>query len=85
MEALANVEALIAREIGSATPPLARLASVRLYLRNGAHGDAVREIVERRCGSHTSIECVIAQICRPELLLEMEGVADLSPDMTGLG
>jgi chorismate lyase/3-hydroxybenzoate synthase len=85
MEALANVEALIARETGSTTPPLAHLASVRLYLRNEAYGGPVRETVERRCGSHTRIECVIAQICRPELLLEMEGVADLRSDVTDLG
>ena len=78
-ETLRNLEALIDAaaprpESGSA---LDRLLDVRVYIARPDQAAAIRETVIARCARATRIELAIARVCRPELLLEIEGVAEL--------
>jgi enamine deaminase RidA (YjgF/YER057c/UK114 family) len=75
-----NIERLIAAENFSfhgikgagATPR--DIAKIRVYLRNGEDFATCKAICERRFGAVPAIYAV-ADICRPELLVEIEGVA----------
>lgn len=53
---------------------LSDLAKVRVYLKPGVDYAACRAVCERRLGNIPAIY-VMADICRPELLVEIEGVA----------
>ena len=65
--------------------PLRTFREVRVYYRDARHEDTVRRLVldsplgQRRVGSQqtANVEFFQADICRPELLVEIEGVADL--------
>lgn len=79
-EILLNLEALIRRADGNSNggkAPLHRLVDVRVYVTSGTHAERVREIFVSRCPRARTIAVAVAQICRPELLVEVEGVADL--------
>jgi enamine deaminase RidA (YjgF/YER057c/UK114 family) len=84
-----NIERLIASEnfsfhgIKGAGATLRDIAKIRVYLRNGHDFAACKAICDRRLGSVPAIYAV-ADICRPELLVEIEGVAFSSYSPTAL-
>ncbi|MHB8899991.1 MAG: Rid family hydrolase [Thermoguttaceae bacterium] len=53
---------------------LADLAFVRVYVKNQADYAVVREVCERRLGELPAIYA-IGDVCRPDLLVEIEGIA----------
>ena len=78
-ETLRNLEALIrtaAEDVRDAESALRRLIDLRGYVTSAAMAQPVREVLERRCPRARNIAVAVAQICRPELLLEIEGLAD---------
>lgn len=65
-------------EVAANASPLAVLRSVdhlRVYGVGQAELRAARKMLPRRCVNVRRIEYVIAEMCRPELLVEVEGVA----------
>ena len=75
-----NIEHLIAREnfarhgVPGAGAELSDLAKLRVYVKRPEDYEACREVCERRFGSLPTIYAQ-ADVCRPELLVEIEGVA----------
>lgn len=75
-----NIERLIAREnfamhgVPGAGATLKDLAKVRVYIKRLEDYKACRSVCERRLGSVPAIYA-LADVCRPELLVEIEGVA----------
>jgi enamine deaminase RidA (YjgF/YER057c/UK114 family) len=75
-----NIERLIASEnflrhgVKGAGASLQDLAKIRVYLRHQEDFARCRAICERRIGPVPAIYAV-ADVCRPELLVEIEGVA----------
>lgn len=79
-ETLMNLEALIRAadpdsRVGHA--PLRRLIDLRVYVCSAAQAELVRERLVHRCPQVRAISVALAQVCRPELLVEIEGVAEL--------
>lgn len=66
-ETLRNLETLLAA--GD------ELAAVRVYVRHAADAGQVRDALERRLGAELPALYLCADICREELLVEVEGVA----------
>jgi enamine deaminase RidA (YjgF/YER057c/UK114 family) len=79
-QSIDNIERLIASEnfsfhgIKGAGATLQDVAKIRVYLRRAEDLAACKSICERRFGPVPAIYAV-AEICRPELLVEIEGVA----------
>jgi enamine deaminase RidA (YjgF/YER057c/UK114 family) len=79
-QTLDNIAALIAPDnfaqhgVSCAGATLSDLAKVRVYIKRAADYTACRAICEKRLG-HVPAIYVVADICRPELLMEIEGVA----------
>lgn len=72
-EALDNIEALL--EVANARSPTAlRLTCLRFYVRDAAHEPLVREVSAKRFGN-IPVLLLEADICRADLLLEVEGLA----------
>ena len=77
---LDNIEALIAQKnlcghgIRSFSATLDQMATVRVYIKNVEDYPAIRECCERRLGMAPTIY-TFADVCRPELLVEIEGIA----------
>jgi enamine deaminase RidA (YjgF/YER057c/UK114 family) len=75
-----NIERLISREnmgfhgIAGAGATLQDLAKIRVYVKRSEDYDIVRAICRKRFGTLPAIYA-IADVCRPELLVEIEGVA----------
>ena len=85
-ETIRNLVTVIAEAAGageSAQPTLARLTDVRVYVPQEGHAPAIAAALRERCGRGTPIETTLARLCRPELLVEIEGVAELpdAPEM----
>jgi chorismate lyase/3-hydroxybenzoate synthase len=79
-ETLLNMETLVSTASADAVAgdaPLHRLTDLRVYITAAIHSEAVRRILSTRCPQARTIDVVIAQVCRPELLVEIEGVAEL--------
>jgi len=82
-QALDNIMALIAPEnfathgVPDTGATLADLTQVRVYIKHADDYAACRAVCDRRLGNLPAIH-VLADICRPELLVEIEGVAFLS-------
>ena len=76
---LDNIEALISGEnlrthgINGFSPKLRDLAAARVYVKRTGDYDVIRSVCERRCPD-TPMLYTIADVCRPELLVEIEGV-----------
>ena len=51
------------------------LETLKVYVRDGRDADAIRQIVERWCAPSTQAIYLEADICRRELLVEIEGIA----------
>ena len=75
-----NIERLIALEnfsrhgVSGVGAKLSDLAKIRVYLKHATDLDRCRAICERRFGPVPALY-IVADICRPELLVEIEGVA----------
>jgi chorismate lyase/3-hydroxybenzoate synthase len=78
-ETLKNLEALIdaAAERPEAGTALSRLLDLRVYLARQDDAPAIRAVLASRCPRAERIELTIARVCRPELLVEIEGVAEI--------
>ena len=78
-ETLLNLEALIRTADGNqrdARAPLQRLVDLRVYVTSAAQAERVRELLVSRCPRARTIAVALAQVCRRELLVEIEGVAE---------
>jgi enamine deaminase RidA (YjgF/YER057c/UK114 family) len=79
-EPLDNIAALISEEnvarhgLSGLGTSLAGLALVRVYIKRPQDYQAVRAVCERRLGTLPAV-FAFADICRPDLLVEIEGVA----------
>jgi chorismate lyase/3-hydroxybenzoate synthase len=58
---------------------LARMFSLRVYCAAGVNGNELERVLEDRFPAVARREIVRATICRPELSIEIEGAADVSP------
>lgn len=78
-ETLHNIEVLLAAGAGDAArlPELPEFDLLRVYLRDAADLELVREPLLRRVGAGPALHFVEADICRADLLLEIEGIAGL--------
>jgi chorismate lyase/3-hydroxybenzoate synthase len=79
-ETLLNMEALVRTASGAATEPcspLARLIDLRVYLASATDEEPIRRALLQRCPHARTLDIVAAQVCRRELLVEIEGVAEL--------
>lgn len=79
-QTLDNIEALISEAnfarygLPGRGATLADLALVRVYIKRSQDYEAIRQVCEARLGELPTIYAV-ADVCRPELLVEIEGVA----------
>lgn len=79
-QTLDNLAALLAPEnvachgVTRAGATLADLAKVRVYVKRAADFAACRAVCQRRLGDVPAVY-VVADVCRPDLLVEIEGVA----------
>jgi enamine deaminase RidA (YjgF/YER057c/UK114 family) len=79
-ETLTNIEALISEAnlarhgLPGFGCTLANLGSARVYIKRGVDYPAVREVCERRLGQ-VPVTYTLADVCRPQLLVEIEGIA----------
>jgi chorismate lyase/3-hydroxybenzoate synthase len=82
-ETLANLRSLLAaagraagRPVGGGTGCLCRFRHLRAYYVEAARREQVAALLRRAFRGTLSVELVRAELCRPELLLEIEGMAD---------
>ncbi len=75
-ETARNLEALLGA--APAEPRVPR--ALRVYYVRAEHADALRERVPSRLGDAPGIEYLESDLCRPELLVEIEGVYELDPE-----
>ncbi len=79
---LDNIAALISGSnlqkhgIDGFSPELRDLAVARVYVKRIADYELIREVCQRRCPD-TPMLFTIADVCRPELLVEIEGIVSL--------
>lgn len=78
-ETLRNLEALIGAALEPAGQGMAleRLLDLRVYVARPEDAPAIRAVLDERCPRAERIELTTARVCRPELLVEIEGVAHL--------
>lgn len=79
-ETLLNLDTLIRAADGrlpETAAALHRLVDVRVYVTSASHAERLREKLIQRCPRARNIAVALAQVCRPELLVEVEGVAEL--------
>ncbi len=78
-ETLVNLEALVRTAVPDDrdVPPLHRLIDLRVYITSGDHVERLDTVLSKRCPHVRTVERVVAQVCRPELLVEIEGVAEI--------
>jgi enamine deaminase RidA (YjgF/YER057c/UK114 family) len=79
-ETLKNLAAVIGQATGTTEPAETRLASLvdlRIYIVRAADAETIRALVHPRCPSARRVEMNLACLCRPELLVEIEGVAEI--------
>ena len=79
VETLDNLDALLAaaetrRGVSNA---VARFTSLRVYIVRPDDLEVVRERIAERHGDVPDIECAQAELCRGDLLVEIEGIAEL--------
>ena len=79
-ETLRNLSALIAAACGHGdhTRALRQFRDARVYVAHARDVSAVEERLSRRLPDLARVEFAVARLCRPELLVEIEGLADLS-------
>ena len=78
-ETLANISAVIESQTPRRPDHLELLEDVRVYVARREHGDAVAQTAFERFAGAREIEIAHATVCRPELLVEIEGRVRLTP------
>jgi len=78
-ETFANLCAVIESVTPRRADPLSLLDDVRVYISRADDAGEIAEGVYRRIGSDRAIEMALATVCRPELLVEIEGRVCLTP------
>ena len=78
-ETFANLCAVIEAVTPRRADPLALLDDVRVYVARAEDAGDIAEGVHRRIGGARAIEMALASVCRPELLVEIEGRVRLTP------
>jgi enamine deaminase RidA (YjgF/YER057c/UK114 family) len=87
-ETLDNIAALISEEnlAGHGLPGLGAtldgLGLVRVYVKRKSDYETIRAVCEKRLGELPAIYAM-ADVCRPDLLVEIEGIAFSRKDTTG--
>src|SRR5262249_47691686 len=78
-ETLRNLEALIEAATGRAESgnALTRFLDLRVYCARAGDAATIHNVLTARCPRAERIELAIARVCRPELLVEIEGVAEI--------
>jgi enamine deaminase RidA (YjgF/YER057c/UK114 family) len=80
---LDNIKALISRSNleahGRTARKPGRIEYLRVYIKRPEDARPVREVVQERLPGVSALY-VISDVCRPELLVEIEGIARLDPD-----
>lgn len=83
-ETFTNLSALVAAALGetithdkSSPAHLLAYRELRAYFPNPEHEAEIRDAIQRAFGNLRRLEFVIADLCRPELLVEIEGLAEL--------
>lgn len=92
-ETLLNLAAVVAAAEHAPTPTsdddvrrcLSRYAGLRAYYLHDAHYDAIAARIAAAVDAACEVELLPATMCRPELLVEIEGVATLASAATGAG
>ena len=75
-ETLLNIETLLAAGVGGRPlPDLGEFELLRVYLRDPAALEPTRRALRQRVGERVPLQFVEADICREDLMLEIEGVA----------
>jgi len=80
-QTLDNIAALIDGKnlsrhgISGMTCSLADLECVRVYVKRPSELEVIRQVCERRLSADIPVLYTIADVCRPELLVEIEGIA----------
>lgn len=78
-ETFANLCAVIESVTPRRADPLTLIEDARVYVARQEHGVGIADAVQRRFGAAHPIEVALATVCRPELLLEIEGRVGLTP------
>lgn len=81
-ETFENLSSLVCAASAGRAPadPLAAVNEARVYIARESDIEHVTEAVAARLGPACRLQTVRAEICRPDLLVEIEGVADLGDD-----
>ena len=80
-QTLTNIELLLSQKnlarhgAPGAGATLRDLAKLRVYVKRMQDYPIIRKVCEKRCGKNIPIIYVIADVCRSDLLVEMEGLA----------
>lgn len=81
-ETMRNIEAVLdtAGVPGRGGPLGRRLRALRVYVRNAHQQEAIRSAILASTGTTVPTTWIQAEICREELLVEIEATAGLAPD-----
>jgi chorismate lyase/3-hydroxybenzoate synthase len=71
-ETLANLDSLL--DAAGSTPSLGAMSPLKVYVRHASDVPAVRELLRARLGDKVPLVLLQGDVCRRELLLEIEGV-----------
>jgi chorismate lyase/3-hydroxybenzoate synthase len=82
LETFENLASLVRSADSGMTAPLAAFREIRVYHFREADRDAIAELVAGAFPRHTRVEYARADLCRPELSVEIEGVAELGDSST---
>ena len=80
-QTLTNIELLLSQKnlarhgAPGAGAALRDLAKLRVYVKRPQDYPTIRKVCEKRCGKNIPIIYVVADVCRSDLLVEMEGLA----------
>jgi enamine deaminase RidA (YjgF/YER057c/UK114 family) len=80
-QTLTNIELLLSQKnlrrhgAPGAGATLRDLAKLRVYVKRPQDYPIIRRVCEKRCGKNVPVIYVVADVCRSDLLVEMEGLA----------
>jgi len=72
-ETIANLSALISSACGTRNDGLSLMHDARVYVAHSEHAACVRSALEGHLSHDVPLDVSLAAICRPELLVEVEG------------